>query len=175
MAHDLTPSRELRFGVAGDSDAAELVAMHIAVARDLTVRFGRGHWSFEPTQKSVGRAIVTSRVVVARLHGAIAGSFELQTKKPWAIDRTYFTDAPRPLYLLAMAVTPSVQRQGIGRRLLDEAVALARDWPAGAIRLDAYDGDAGAGPFYAKCGFTEIGRFVYRGTPLVYFELLLDR
>ena len=126
MAHDLTPSRELRFGVAGDSDAAELAAMHIAVARDLTVRFGRGHWSFEPTQKSVGRAIVTSRVVVARLHGAIAGSFELQTKKPWAIDRTYFTDAPRPLYLLAMAVTPSLQRQGIGRRLLDEAVALAR-------------------------------------------------
>ena len=46
-------------------------------------------------------------------------------------------------------------------------------WPADAIRLDAYDAPAGAGDFYAKCGFREVGRATYRGVPLVYFELLL--
>jgi hypothetical protein len=44
---------------------------------------------------------------------------------------------------------------------------------ADAIRLDAYDGAVGAGAFYAKYGFKEVGRVVYRGTPLIYFELLL--
>jgi len=72
-----------------------------------------------------------------------------------------------------MAVHPSVQRQGLGRRLLKEAEAVARAWPSDAIRLDAYDGGPGAGAFYAKCGFREAGRVTYRGVPLVYFELLV--
>jgi len=41
------------------------------------------------------------------------------------------------------------------------------------VRLDAYDGPSGGGPFYAKCGFRELGRTVYRGVPLVYFERIL--
>lgn len=41
------------------------------------------------------------------------------------------------------------------------------------MRLDAYDADAGAGGFYAKCGFLEAGRVTYRKVPLVYFELML--
>jgi GNAT superfamily N-acetyltransferase len=45
-------------------------------------------------------------------------------------------------YLLAMAVTPAKQRQGIGRRCMEEAKRIARAWPADAIRLDAYDAAA---------------------------------
>jgi GNAT superfamily N-acetyltransferase len=56
---------------------------------------------------------------------------------------------------------------------MEEAKAVARAWPADAIRLDAYDHEAGAGEFYRKCGFKEVGRVTYRGVPLVYFELLL--
>jgi hypothetical protein len=53
--------------------------------------------------------------------------------------------------------------------LLD-ATKVAREWPADAIRLDAYDAPAGAGAFYARCGFSERGRVVYKGNPLVYYE-----
>ena len=161
------------FAAAVEADAAELCALHVAVARDHTQRYGRGHWSYEPTEKSVTRAINSSRVVIARLDGAIAGSFELQTRKPWSIDRAWFTDVPKPLYLLAMAVSPLMQLQGIGLRMLDEAASIAREWPVQAIRLDAYNADAGAGPFYAKCGYREAGRATYRGTPLIYYELLI--
>jgi hypothetical protein len=49
----------------------------------------------------------------------------------------------------------------------------ARDWPADAIRLDACDTPAGAGGFYPKCGYTEVGRVRYEGTPLIYYELPL--
>jgi GNAT superfamily N-acetyltransferase len=72
-----------------------------------------------------------------------------------------------------MAVHPRAQRKGVGRRLLQEAVAVARAWPADAIRLDAFDAAAGEAPFYAKCGFREIVHIRYKNNPLVYFELLL--
>src|ERR1035437_7340522 len=35
-----------------------------------------------------------------------------------------------------------------------EVERIAKAWPADAIRLDAYDAEAGAGPFYASCGWT---------------------
>jgi GNAT superfamily N-acetyltransferase len=74
-----------------------------------------------------------------------------------------------------MAVHPSLQRKEAGRLLLQEAEVIARAWPAGAIRLDAYDCAAGDGDFYAKCGFREVARVIYKKTPLIYFELLLSR
>jgi hypothetical protein len=48
----------------------------------------------------------------------------------------------------------------------------ARAWPVGAVRTSAYDGAAGAGPFYAKCGFRETGRVTYRTIPMIYFEMI---
>ena len=97
----------------------------------------------------------------------------LAPKKPWAIDVAYFTPVKRPLYLTGMAVSVAHQGQGLGRLALEDASAVARAWPADAIRLDAYAAEAGAGRFYAKCGFQERGRVAYRRDPLAYYELVL--
>ena len=97
----------------------------------------------------------------------------LATKKPWAIDASYFTPVKRPLYLTGMAVSVAHQGQSLGRLALEDARGVAQAWPADAIRLDAYDTAAGGSGFYAKCGFQERGHIVYKGTPLVYYELLL--
>jgi GNAT superfamily N-acetyltransferase len=175
MAHrSVGPSRiDLRLATAVDVDAAAIAALRTAVAQRLTDKFGRGHWSGAVTEGIVLRAIRTSRVLVARTDGGIVGTLRLATKKPWAIDPRYFTKVDRPLYLTDMAVHPTMQRTGIGRRLLEDAVSIARSWPADAIRLDSYDAAAGAGPFYAKCGLRDMGRVTYRGTPLIYFEMVL--
>ena len=163
------------FASAVAEDAAALVHLHLDVAHDLTTRYGEGHWSRLATEKGVLRRIADSRVIVARdTNGSIAGTLELVTKKPWAIDRAYFTPVKRPLYLLNMAVDVALQRRGIGRLLLDEAARVARAWPAQSICLDAYDAPAGAGEFYARCGYEERGRKVYRGVPLVYYECLIQ-
>ena len=75
--------------------------------------------------------------------------------------------------LTAMSILPEYQRQGIGRQCLEQAIAFAKGWPADTIRLDAWDHVSGAGEFYAKCGYREVGRVAYRGAALVYFELPL--
>jgi GNAT superfamily N-acetyltransferase len=168
-------SQVLSVTVATDADAGELALLRTEVAEHLTRRFGHGHWSAPVTEKGEQRSLKTSRILIARADGAaIIATLRLATKKPWAIDKSYFADVPRPLYLTDMAVTPALQLQGIGRRLIEEAKLVAAAWPADAIRLDAYDSEAGAGPFYAKCGFREVGRVRYRGVPLTYFELLLS-
>jgi GNAT superfamily N-acetyltransferase len=77
------------------------------------------------------------------------------------------------LYLTAMAVQPARQRTGIGRVCVEEARRFAREWPADSIRLDAWDAPCGAGGFYEKCGFHEVGRASYRLVPLIYFESAL--
>jgi GNAT superfamily N-acetyltransferase len=158
---------------ATDDDAPAIAGLRSAVAEHLTRVHGHGHWSSPVTDEGVLRGIRTSRVLVARKDGDIVATARLMTKKPWAIDPKYFTDVRRPLYLVDMAVAPGLQRQGVGRRLLEASVTVARTWPADAIRLDAYDALAGAGGFYVKCGFREVGRVTYRNVPLIYFERLL--
>lgn len=164
---------ELTVSNGTDDDVPGVFALRVRGADDLTRRYGRGPWSSSGTERGVRRAFQTGQVLVARGDDGIVGALTLATRKPWAIDPAYFTAAPRPLYLLDMAVDPPVQGRGVGRRMLDEAASVARAFPAQTIRLDAYDAPAGAGPFYAKCGYREVGRVSYRGTPLIYYEQLV--
>jgi GNAT superfamily N-acetyltransferase len=163
----------LSIAIADEPEADDVAAMRTRVAEDMTRRFGRGHWSATASAASVLSGIRTSRVVNARDAGELVGTLRLATKKPWAIDPTYFAKSVQPIYLLDMAVSPPRQRQGIGRALMAAAAQVVRDWGGDAIRLDAYDNEAGAGPFYERCGYRDVGHVVYRGVPLIYFELVL--
>jgi len=166
---------QLAADIATEADAAAIADLRTEAAEDLTRLYGRGHWSFGATEKGVRRGILTSKVLVAKTDGRIVGTLRLAAKKPWAIDGKHFTAVRRPLYLIDMAVDPRLQRQGVGRYLLQEARLATRAWRGDAIRLDAYDAPAGAGGFYARCGFREVGRVSYRGVPLIYFEWLAQR
>jgi GNAT superfamily N-acetyltransferase len=163
---------KVRLEAATEEDAPALASLHTAVADHLTKEHGRGPWSSKTSEKGVLYAMRTSRVLLARQGSKLVGTLRLATKKPWAIDVSYFTPRPRVLYLLAMAVAPEKQRQGIGRKCLEEAQRIAWEWPVDAVRLDAFDSAAGAGPFYARCGWKEVGRVTYRKAPLIYYEVL---
>ena len=124
--------------------------------------------------RDVTRRMREGKLFVARQRGQVIATLFLTAKKPWAIDASYFTKVRLPLYLLGMTVAPALQRQGIGRLCLLEAEKVAAAWPAQAIRLDAFDSPTGAGGFYQRCGYREVGRAVYRQTPLIYYERLID-
>jgi len=163
----------LALSIAEQDDAPELAALHNAAADDLTRRYGHGVWSTTATEKGILFRWQHVRVLIARKGKRIVGTLRLQTKKPWAIHVKYFTPVKKAIYLTGMAVIPAMQRKGVGSLLLEEAARQALAWPVEAIRLDAFDTDAGAGGFYARCGFREVGRVIYRRSPLIYFERVL--
>ena len=163
----------MRFAAATPAAAPAIAALRTATAVALTARYGYGHWSSCASESAVLFDLRVPIVCAGWQDDRLLATFRLATKRPWAIDASYFSDARTPLYLTSMAVEPESQCQGIGRLCIEEAKRLALAWPGDAIRLDAYDAEAGAGGFYAKAGFREVARVVYRGTPLVYFEMLL--
>ena len=160
---------------ATDDDAAAIAALRMATSRQLTAKYGRGTWSFAAESEWGVRAdIITSHVYVARHHGMVVATLRITTKPPWLGDIDFFTPVRTPLYLTTMAVAPRMQRRGVGSGCLQEVRRIAAEWPADAIRLDAYDAPAGAGDFYRKNGYREAQRGEYNGTPLIYFEYLLN-
>lgn len=165
---------KLLLSTAATNDADVIAALKNDAANHLTRVFGKGLWSGRGTAKGVLLGMKgDAKVLVAKDGSRIVGTLRLTSKKPWAIDPAYFSKVDRPLYLVDMVVHPHYQHRGVGRQLMKAAAALAGQWPAQAIRLDAYDADAGAGEFYRKCGYTERGRAMYRTAPLIYYELLL--
>ena len=171
------PRPRIRIEEATPEDIPGIVAVRVNAAEDLTARFGGGHWSGHATEKGVAWDMRQGKVLVARRgeRRAIVATLKIATRKPWAIDVSWFAPCKKPWYLTNMAVDPAHQGMGIGKRSVLEAVRLVRTLGGDAVRLDAYDSveGAGAGPFYEKCGFTEVGRATYRVTPLIYYELRL--
>jgi GNAT superfamily N-acetyltransferase len=163
----------LSFRLATEADIPALLALRLAIDTDQAKRFGDDRYVTTISEKSVARSLNSSRVLVATRRGRIVGLVSMGTKKPWAVDLKYFTPACKAVYLYSVDVSPQLQRCGIGRQLMDRVKGMAKEWPVDAIRLDAYDGAAGAGPFYEKCGFKNLGHKVYRSVPLVYYEFVL--
>ena len=164
---------KLKFRDATLDDVAAIAGLQNAVAGALTARFGPGPWSSLVSERGAALAQRHARVRIGRDGKQILTVLRLATKKPWAIDVSYFTPARRAVYLTGMAVSVAHQGQGLGSMALEDACIVAEEWPADVVRLDAYEANAGAGGFYARCGFTERGRVVYKGDPLVYYERLL--
>jgi ribosomal protein S18 acetylase RimI-like enzyme len=159
--------------LAAAADVADLLSLHAAVNERLIAQYGKGFWISALTEKGALFAMRNSSVYIARYRNRTIATLTFSTKKPWAIDKQYFSHSKRPLYLTAMAVHPDDQRRGTGTLCMEEARRIAVDRQCDAIRLDAYDAEAGAGEFYRKCGFCEVGRAAYRGAPLIYYEMLL--
>jgi len=154
------------------ADAPALLELRERTAAHLAAQHGRKRRPSRATVRSVLWEMQRGDVIwVVRKGRALVASLVLGTRKPFSIDASCFTPAEKPIYLTAMNVAPEAQRTGVGRRCLEDVKTIARAWPADAVRLDAFDRADGAGDFYRKCGFREVARIRYRGTPLIYFEL----
>lgn len=163
----------MKLQIANYDDVVELVALRTRVNEHLAARFGQGFWVGRPTERGALFHMSFASVYIARERGRAMATLSLQKRKPWSIDVQHFHAAENPAYLTAMAVDPVRQRQGMGRRCLEEARRIAMEAGYDSIRLDAFDCAAGAGEFYRKCGFAEVGRVTYKGVPHIDFELLL--
>ena len=157
---------------AETEDAEAIAALRNAVSDDLTFKHGRGNWTRYSTTAAVLRELRRDKIYVVLHRDEVVASLVLGTTKPASIDLKFFPRLKRPLYLTEMVVAPDLQHRGIGRGCIGEVRKLARRAKAEAILLETDDHrDAGAGPFFARCGWRECGRVTHRAAPLLYFEL----
>lgn len=161
--------------LATSSDTRAVTTLRTAVAHGMSEQFGEGDWSATPSEADVARTLSVSQVWVARSNTGIVGTVRLARVIPWAIDSSAFTPVASSLYVLGLAVVAEARGQGVGRQLMDAAKHAASLSTAEALWLDAYDHAAGAGPFYLKCGFRQVGRTLHRPMPLIYYEWLAPR
>lgn len=163
----------LKLVPASPEDIPELVAMRARVSENLVKKFGEGFWAGRPTEGGERFLMRIGQVYLARYRGRLIATLALSTRKPWSIDAKNFHASAKPLYLRAMAVEPAKQGIGVGRKCIAEVRRIATEADRDVIRLDAFDCAAGAGEFYRKCGFIETARVVYKGVPLIDFEMML--
>ena len=161
--------------VATSADAPAIAEVISEAAHDLTDKHGHGYWSAVASPKGVLSGMNKAKVLVAKTGNTVVGTLRLTASRPWVIDPAYFTAVSRPVYLVDMAVRPGYQRIGVGRALIEQAKAMATALSGDSIRLDAYEGVAGAGGFYEKCGFTDKGHVLYKTVPHIYFEWLIEK
>lgn len=161
---------------ATEADAAAIAALRLAAARELGVRFGAGPWSrASDTVDGVRCEVRGGTVWIARGAAGPVATLRLLDASPWLGEIDFFTPAERAVYLTTMAVAPAQQRRGVGRGCLAAVERLARAWGADAVRLDSFDGPAGAAGFYERCGFRPVKRGEYLGARLVWLERQLEK
>lgn len=148
--------------------------IRVRAARVLTRDHGRGHWATVNTVRTLKKRAAEQRLWAVDEGESPIATFTLAESKIHFYRLSWFAHPEHPaLYLTDMAVHPDYQRKGVGRWCMREIERIARGRAARAVRFDAYDAAAGAGPFYEKCGYTLVHRGSFRGTPLRYYEKTL--
>ena len=156
------------------SEIAAIHALSSAASADLTDRFGSGHWSKVTARKTLRKAVGDRTLYVIEKGRQLVGTFRLSDKKIGFYRKAWFSWPQDPAgYLRDMAVHPAHQRRGIGRQAMKAIERHAGREGLRAVRFDAYEGGAGAGSFYRKCGYSLVQRGTINGVPLEYYEKTL--
>lgn len=159
---------------ATPGDATVSRAIRFAAAADLSARFGPGHWSQVMPLGDIEEKIGAGLLYLIEADGSPVATFALGDLRIDFYQPAWFADPSADAgYLTDFAVLPTRQRQGIGRFALVEIEALCRSRRLSALRFDAYQGPAGAGPFYVKCGYIRRHSNEVRGVGRDYYEKVL--
>ena len=167
-------AKDLRCRLATATDAAQIRAVRSAAAEDLTRRFGSGHWSQVSGVRTIRKHLADETTWAGEQSGELVATLRLTEAKIGFYRSAWFAN-PKSIarYLMHMAVSPDHQGFGCGTALLAEIEKVASKLGAECVRLDSYDAPAGAGPFYAKAGYTRVHSGEVNGVPLLYWEKLL--
>ena len=129
-----------------------------------------------PAPADVERWIAGGELFLLEAGGAVVGVEVLNhvsgagADSPWLVE----AEGEDALYIHTLAVVPAALGTGVGSRLVDGAVEVARSRDCRTVRLDVVPTNTPAIALYRRCGFTDLGthRVVYEGTDLDVFTLM---
>lgn len=157
----------------GASDAEAIDRIQCDCGAEITARIGNGFWTRRSDVDAVQRRILTRDTFLVFAHGEpepIASFAVDETMEPFWPSTMWSAPDAKALGLFDIAVVPWCQRQGMGTRIMRHVEHIARDKGCRFVRLDAYEANPRSVGFYRKLGYTERGRLVVGGVPLLCFE-----
>ena len=157
----------LRIEAGGAGDGARLLALFDDAVRWLVARGQTGQWGSEPFSAHPARveradawAASGGLWFAEDDAGGTAGAIVLGAA------HDYVPPAERPeLYVQVLLTAAAWRGRGVGARLIDHAVALARERGAEQLRVDCWDGVPELPAQYERLGFTRTGSFDGDGWP----------
>lgn len=164
---------------AGPELAPAILALLVECGRDM-VAHGFDNWNPPPaTVDSIRTEAVEETVLVASTRERLAGTVTLRRVPTHSYDDDvlggtvrWVSDGPA-MYLNRLAVHPSLQRCGLGERLLEAAAAEARDAGAASLRFDALEGYRELLEWYRRRGCEPRGHRAHSGKRFVVLERAL--
>ena len=97
-----------------------------------------------------------SEMVRASVHDERVSVLVTPTNTPVAF--ALWWSYPEALHLRELGVHPHYMRRGLGRRLIDHVVEVARDQQRLQVTLTTFRDVPWNGPYYRRCGFSELPR-----------------
>jgi ribosomal protein S18 acetylase RimI-like enzyme len=162
--------------LAAESDLERIVKLVKECVRDM-VSHGIHQWNDNyPNADVIGDDIRCKSMHVVKNNGDIIGMIALnedQAAEYMSVKWSRRSD--RVLVIHRLAVSPTMQNQGIGGKLLDYAEKFAIDSGYDSIRLDSYSGNPRALRLYEKHHYKRVGQvnFPRRNLPFYCFEKIM--
>ncbi len=140
---------------------------------DSPIRWARGVY---PVEEDIDRFIQAGEMYITETEGEILGAFALNHVQgegyesvSWQVE----ADPEKVTVLHLLAVSPKVHKQGLGRKLLEEAVRLSREEGNTALRLDTLPFNKPGRRLYKHFGLTYCGdvTLFYPSTGAIDFSM----
>ena len=148
---------------AAQSDRDEIVAI-VGCAVEHLNQSGIPQWDeVYPHKNDVDEDIQKGQLYVARTEGQIAGIITLnQECDPEYQNGAWDYQGPDFMVVHRLIVSPAVQGQGIGTKMMRLAEAMLRESGIKSVRLDAFSENPYSLRLYEKLGYHTVGEAVWR-------------
>lgn len=172
------PCRDVTLRAAAAGEDGTVLAFYHDLIDRMQGREYCPYWTkgVYPTMDDIRPAVAGAEMVLATVAGRIAGAFILNHAQGAGYDRVPWETGAAPeevgvLHLLA--VHPDFQGRGVGRILLERAVALGRERGDRVIRLDTLTWNLPGRRLYEGFGFQWRGDFeeTYPTTGTIPFSM----
>lgn len=125
-----------------------------------TVNYPKWMYKQYPSKDSVAHNTAQGSQYVCFIDGGIVGAFVLNCDPQGAYEQVKWSkDVKLGEYVIChtLAISPQMQRQGLGKQIVDFCLSCARDSLFKAVRLDVVPTNYPARKLYERCGFNYVG------------------
>ena len=149
---------------ATQADFQELVTLYHAVADDMNAHgLSQWHWGQYPNEELIQGSLNRQTQYILRENGAIVLTVAIDTRPDEAYQDVNWLFGTRPGSFHRLAILPSAQGRGLGRKVLPEIFDILRGLGCDCLRCDTHIDNTRALHLYESVGMRRSGAVYFPG------------